>query len=325
MLGFDSEGIHVTGHLVKVDYPIGRVSLALPPGGCGTRERTTVTAQKHTPRCRLAVNAGYFNVHTDACIGNVVSDGVVIQTVPLAESNVNFGIKDDKFAIGYFTPEELKGFRHLVSGVTWLVRDGKNYVERGWSEANITVQTSGDKYVTNLASRTAAGVDQAGRLIIIQIDGSIAVGDKKRGVNMYELADLLIDHGAVHAVNLDGGGSSAMAKDGALINYPSDSKPPSCDGSGDYQCERPVSTILCIHESAGEYGSVTSSSSFSFLAWGILIGGASCAVLAAVVFAVFRNQPSNASHSYNKKKEYNGSDSDSSTAEEGFNKHALGG
>jgi len=324
MLGFDSEGTHVTGHLVKVDNPIGRVSLALPPGGCGTRERTTVTAQKHSPRCRLAVNAGYFNVHTDACIGNVVSDGVVIQTVPLAESNVNFGIKDDKFAIGYFTPEELKGFRHLVSGVTWLVRDGKNYVERGWSEANITVQTSGDKYVTNLASRTAAGVDQAGRLIIIQIDGSIAVGDKKRGVNMYELADLLIDHGAVHAVNLDGGGSSAMAKDGALINYPSDSKPPSCDGSGDYQCERPVSTILCIHESAGEYGSVTSSSSFSFLAWGILIGGASCAVLVAVAFVVFRNLPRNASHSYKKKKGDNGSDSDSSNTEEGFNKHAFG-
>ena len=97
MLGFDSEGIHVTGHLVKVDYPIGRVSLALPPGGCGTRERTTVTAQKHTPRCSLAANAGYFNVHTDACIGNVVSDGVVIQTVPLAESNVNFGIQDVEF------------------------------------------------------------------------------------------------------------------------------------------------------------------------------------------------------------------------------------
>merc|ERR1712241_1390351 len=126
--------------------------------------------------------------------------------------------------------------------------DGRNYVAQGWRESNITVQTSGDKYATNLASRTAVGVDKDGQLVIIQIDGSIAVGKKKRGVDMATLADLLIDHGAVQAINLDGGGSSAMAQDGVLISYPSDNRPPSCDASGLYQCERPVSTILCLHE-----------------------------------------------------------------------------
>jgi len=248
MLGLESSGAHVLGHLVKVNNPIGRVSMALPPGGCGQREKTSITAQKHSPRCALAVNAGYFNVTDGACIGNLVSDGVLIQSVPLDQGNVNFGIKDGKFVIGYLTPAELVGFQQLVSGVTWLVRDGKNYVAEGWKESNITVQTSGDKYATNLASRTAVGVDSAGRLIIIQIDGSIAVGKKKRGVDMTTLADLLIDHGAVHAINLDGGGSSAMAKDGVLINYPSDMLPPSCHASGKYQCERPVSTVMCIHE-----------------------------------------------------------------------------
>jgi len=248
MLGMERNGSHVLGHLVKVDNPIGRVSLALPPGGCGTREKTTITAQKHSPRCRLAVNAGYFNVTNGACIGNLVSDGVVIQTVPLAQSNVNFGIRGGKFAIGYFTQEQLQDFEQLVSGVTWLVRDGKSYVQQGWREANTTVQTSGDKYATNLASRTAVGVDKDGRLIILQIDGSIAVGHLKRGLNMFQLADLLIENGAVHAINLDGGGSSAMARDGVLINYPSDMRPPSCDASGKHQCERPVSTILCVHE-----------------------------------------------------------------------------
>jgi len=248
MLGLESNGAHVLGHLVKVNNPIGRVSMALPPGGCGTREKTSITAQKHSPRCRLAVNAGYFNVTNGACIGNLVSDGVLIQSVPLDQGNVNFGIKDGKFVIGYLSPAEMVGFQHLVSGVTWLVRDGKNYVTQGWRESNTTVQTSGDKYATNLASRTAVGVDKDGRLVIIQVDGSIAVGSKKRGVDMRTLADLLIDHGAVHAINLDGGGSSAMAQDGVLINYPSDMLPPSCHASGKYQCERPVSTIMCIHE-----------------------------------------------------------------------------
>jgi len=248
MLGAEVDGNHVTGHLVTLANPLDRVSLALPPGGCGTRELTTVTAKAQKPVCKLAINAGYFNVHNGACIGNVVSHSQVIQTVPLSQGNVNFGIKDGKFYIGYFSPEEIAGFDHMVSGVVWLVRDGKNYVDQGWKEANKTVQTSGDKYATNLASRTAVGFDKAGRLIIVQVDGSIAVGHNKRGMNMKVMADLLIDHGAVQAINLDGGGSSAMAQNGVLISYPSDNRPPSCDASGLYQCERPVSTILCLHE-----------------------------------------------------------------------------
>jgi len=145
----------------------------------------------------------------------------------------------------------MEGFEFLVSGVVWLVRDGKNNVDRGWMEANTTVQTSGDKYATNLASRTAVGYDAQGRLIIVQVDGSIAVGHNKRGMNMKMLADLLVQHGAVEAINLDGGGSSAMAVNGVLINYPSDNQPPSCHKSGLFQCERPVSTVLCVHEQEG--------------------------------------------------------------------------
>ena len=37
-----------------------------------------------------------------------------------------------------------------------------------------------------------------------------------------EFADLLIRHGVVNAINLDGGGSNTVLEDGVLINYPSD-------------------------------------------------------------------------------------------------------
>ena len=40
--------------------------------------------------------------------------------------------------------------------------------------------------------------------------------------NLVEFADLLIRHGVVNAVNLDGGGSSTLLEDNVLINYPSD-------------------------------------------------------------------------------------------------------
>merc|ERR1711953_1617748 len=292
MVGSEVRGNHVVGHLVTLANPVGRVSLALPPGGCGTRELTTVTAKAHRPICKLAFNAGYFNVQNGACIGNVVSNGQIIQTVPLSQGNVNFGIKDGKFYIGYFSPDDIgmMGFDHMVSGVVWLVRNGKNYVEQGWKEANITVQTSGDKYATNLASRTAVGFDAAGRLIIVQVDGSIAVGDNKRGMDMRMVADLLIQHGAVQAINLDGGGSSAMAHNGQLINYPSDNQPPSCDSSGLYQCERPVSTVLCLHE-ADSVATVLISSGDNQM--GTIIVGALLSVVAgaACTFFVVRFLP----------------------------------
>jgi len=287
MLGADINGTHIVGHLATLANPLERVSLALPPGGCGTRELTTVTARAHRPVCKLAINAGYFNVDNGACIGNVVSHGEIVQTVPLSQGNVNFGVRGGKFFIGYLSPDEIAGFEFLVSGVVWLVRDGKNYVKQGWAEANITVQTSGTKYATNLASRTAVGYDSAGRLIIVQIDGSIAVGHNKRGMDMSMVADVLIRHGAVNAINLDGGGSSTMALNGILINYPSDNRPPSCDASRLYQCERQVSTVLCIHErstSASDAGAPSGGGASSplTLAMGgvaILLAGAGFALL----------------------------------------------
>jgi hypothetical protein len=42
------------------------------------------------------------------------------------------------------------------------------------------------------------------------------------GLNLHELADLLISQGAMEAVNLDGGGSVSLVIDGIVVNAPSD-------------------------------------------------------------------------------------------------------
>jgi len=95
------------------------------------------------------------------------------------------------------------------------------------------------------------------------------------------VADLLIQHGAIQAINLDGGGSSTMAHNGVIINYPSDNQPPSCDKSGLYQCERPVSTILCLHEQQDDAGAVASSGGSHI---GSIMVGALVSILAGAVF-----------------------------------------
>lgn len=90
--------------------------------------------------------------------------------------------------------------------------------------------------------RTAVGVGPDGtELFVLALDGRAHFG---RGMSLPELAQLLIDMGAEHAVNLDGGGSTAMVARSAgqdratLRNTPSDGG------------ERPVPNALVFRTTA---------------------------------------------------------------------------
>lgn len=71
-----------------------------------------------------------------------------------------------------------------------------------------------------LGPRTAMGIDNEGRYIIVIADGR--QGYYSTGLTLTELAYTLQKHGAVDAINLDGGGSTAMAVRGRVVNRPSD-------------------------------------------------------------------------------------------------------
>ena len=86
--------------------------------------------------------------------------------------------------------------------------DGKIHASRGWAdEASITWRTTGERYATSLAGRVAVVHDSAGRMINVQIDGSIGDG-VGRDVNMAPLADLLVQLGEARASSLDVGDAS---------------------------------------------------------------------------------------------------------------------
>ena len=77
---------------------------------------------------------------------------------------------------------------------SWLVRGGENVAGAG----------------TYIAPRTAIGTTADGRLISLEVDGCEPARGCQYGFGATEtqMADMLIAHGAWHAVNLDGGGSS---------------------------------------------------------------------------------------------------------------------
>lgn len=232
--------------------------------------------------CEIVTNAGFFNVTSTACFGDIVSGGHVVQTSD--KHNVNFGIRDGKFVVGYVQTHEIlsgannrkpgglsdpKPFDTLISGLGWLVRGGETYVDESFhpqygTPEDMSAQTSGSQFTTVQSARTAIGHDKDGRLLILQVEGETWV----RGMSLYEFADFAREIGFVNAVNLDGGGSATITVNHTLVSEPSwkcqrvrdtESITHNGDighagrvdtviaGDGFRYCEKPVSSVICIH------------------------------------------------------------------------------
>lgn len=87
--------------------------------------------------------------------------------------------------------------QHAVGGREWIVRDGAIGISPSPTSAY------------QLHARSALGLTADGRLILATVDG--ARPGWSSGMRLPELAELMLSRGAVNAINLDGGGSSALA------------------------------------------------------------------------------------------------------------------
>lgn len=89
-----------------------------------------------------------------------------------------------------------------------------------------------ESFSTTRHPRTAVGVTVNGKILFVTVDGRQP--GLSRGVSLKELATLLLEYGAVDAVNLDGGGSSSCAIRDGVANSPSEG------------VERPVADSLLV-------------------------------------------------------------------------------
>ncbi len=122
--------------------------------------------------------------------------------------------------------------RNAVGGGPVLVRRGAVY---------ITGEKEGFKpdILVGRAPRSAVGVSADGKtLIIMSVDGR---QKHSGGATLNELAQQMVKAGAYNAMNLDGGGSTALSVYGLLLNSPSE------------RTERPVADcITVVSEYKGE-------------------------------------------------------------------------
>jgi hypothetical protein len=108
----------------------------------------------------------------------------------------------------------------VINGGPQLLRNGALHI----TQARDGMVHPGDPsfaygWVLQRNPRTFAGVDGRGRTLLVTVDGR---QPDQLGLSIPETAQVSRALGMRDAINLDGGGSTAMAIDGQLISHPSD-------------------------------------------------------------------------------------------------------
>ncbi|WP_372920115.1 phosphodiester glycosidase family protein, partial [Salegentibacter sp.] len=176
----------------------------------------------------LAINGGYFAANSSVSL--IIEDGELIAPGP-SEDLVRgaFGMHRGKPEVVWTNSgnqEELpKKFENpdlKAASEIWrasqAVGGGPVLLKNG--EINLTDKKEGfDGSHLQRHPRTAIGYKDKHTLIMMVVDGR---QQASAGVSLPELAQLMFEVGAIEAVNLDGGGSSAMVAAEEVVNIPSD-------------------------------------------------------------------------------------------------------
>lgn len=106
--------------------------------------------------------------------------------------------------------------KEAIGGFIQIVDNGKDYVAKSY----LIEKKPEHAYLRH--PRTAAGFSaDSSKLFLIAVDGRQT---HSAGMNLHELADLMISLGVHYGVNLDGGGSTTMVVRDSVMNIPSDGK-----------------------------------------------------------------------------------------------------
>lgn len=101
------------------------------------------------------------------------------------------------------------------------------------------VPIKGEPFNTNRHPRTAIGKKADGTVVMVVADGRFS--KRAEGLSIEELQQVMGWLGCVSALNLDGGGSSAMVIGKDVVNHPSDNR------LFDHHGERKVHNAIIVH------------------------------------------------------------------------------
>ncbi len=181
--------------------------------------RTTLTT---TGGVEIIVQNGVVASLRDSAGSTLIPhDGVILSCSGTARewvlANVRLGMKASLTTqTEAIEQEKSTGFRaaeDIVGGVSQLIADRK--IALTWQR-----EGAAEDFAITRHPRTAIAKLTDGRILLATVDGRQP--GISAGMTLEELAQMLLDFGAVEAMNLDGGGSTTMVIDGKIVNKPSD-------------------------------------------------------------------------------------------------------
>ena len=165
---------------------------------------------------------------------NIPSDGYIISAVGSArdwmKNHVRRGSKISfSWRLNSTEPNDNTDWMRAYS----MLGGGPQLIKGGKIAITDKQEKMAAGFATDRHPRTAIAKLESGKLLLVTVDGRQP--GISMGMSLYMLADLLLEFGAVEAINLDGGGSTTMVTHNKIVNRPSDQ-------TG----ERPVSDAILI-------------------------------------------------------------------------------
>lgn len=229
---YEIKGKKFKGYLLEINDPT-RLKIGYS-NKLGTKgERTSDIAKNNN--AQAAINGGAFIDKTSGALktgvganpaGVIISNGKVVYDDMKDENQKRECVaftKLGKLLVGFYSLNEMK-----KSGVTEAVSFGPAMIVNG--KKAITTGDGG----WGIAPRTCIAQKKDGTIILLVIDGREL---SSIGATLRDVQDVLYKYGAYNATNLDGGSSSTMFYNNAVINKP-------CGSEG----ERTVPSIIYVEK-----------------------------------------------------------------------------
>src|SRR4051794_22813044 len=209
----DSTVTYYVADIVLTDATVLRSAFADNEFGTNIVEYTSDIAEDND--AVFAVNGDYYGFRET---GIVIRNGVVYR-----DEGARDGLAFYRDGSVVVYDETATDADTLVAAGVWnTLSFGPAIVEAGAvvdGIESVEVDTNvGNHSIQGDQPRTAIGVIDANHLVFVVVDGRSE--GYSEGVSLPELASIFTGLGAITAYNIDGGGSSTMYFDGALVNDP---------------------------------------------------------------------------------------------------------
>ena len=197
-------------HIVEIDMKAAGIgAIVTPSNGSAAGETTAQTTRAFVQQqgVQIGINGSFFSANSGGGLnisGLAASKGDVYSIFEAGRNHaLNITSNNVASIIRGTSPGGVFGTTHTPATTLYNALTGsERIVDNG-------LNTSGTSALsTELHPRSAAGVTADGKLLLFTVDGRNA--GHSLGMSLSEVADTLIEFGARHAINLDGGGSTTM-------------------------------------------------------------------------------------------------------------------